>query len=260
MTAIKKTQKAASTAAASNAMKTDDVLALFGDLEKRRVDWEDNQLRASNNVLYPMLASCYELYLETQAFKPVRKTVIDAYDAKFGKADARLTILTRIVRMVFGIKNSNRVFNYVTALKIAHEYKAPKQSIPQFFEAAGGVEFVRRNRKPANVLQDEQHAKIKAVTDVLEEIAPFAHNIKIKLPKSAAEKNAAHSFTAILMREEEDGTFSAVMISQRQSTVNAMLAEYSAQTEEERKVDQAARTVLTAKPSRRAAVASARAA
>lgn len=256
MTATKKTQKTAAT----NALKADDVPDMFGALEQRREDWEENQLRASNTVLYALLTDCDEIFQQTQAFKPVRQAVIDTYDTKFGTGTSRLNIMTRIVRLVFGVKNSGRVFDYVKALKVARNCKAKNQTIAQFFEVNGGVEFVRRNQKTAGAVNAENAAKIKAATEALEQINPLAQKIKINLTKDAAEKNAGHSFLAVLMREEEDGTFSAVLISKRESSVNAMLAEYSAQSAEERETDHAARSALTSKPSRRAAVATALAA
>jgi hypothetical protein len=260
MTATKKTQKTAVANAATNALNADQVTAMFGALELRREDWEENQLRASNTVLYSLLTDCEDIFQETQAFKPVRKAVIETYDAKFGKGTSRLNIMTRIVRLVFGVKNSGRVFDYVKALKVAREHKLVNQTITQFFEANGGVEFVRRNQKTTSAVEAERSAKIKAATDALEQINPIAQKIKINLPKHSVEKNAEHSFLAVLMREEEDGTFSAVLISKRESSVNAMLAEYSAQSDEEREADLAARSALTTKPSRRAAVATALAA
>lgn len=259
MALSKKTSpKTAKVQANSNAMQAEEIKALIVNLVKRREDWEENQLRASNTTLYSMLADCDELFQQTQAFKSVRETVIETYDAKFGKGSSRLSILTRIVRLVFDVKNSARVFTYVAALKIAQKYRNKDQSIPQFFEANGGVEYVRRNQKPSSVIETEKSAKIQAVTKMLEEIAPFTQRIKINLPAYTTEKNAAHSFIAVLMREEADGSHSAILISKRQSTVNAMLSEYSSQTEVEREADLAARITLAPKPSRRASVAAAR--
>jgi hypothetical protein len=256
MTATKKTQKTAAT----NARNAEQVEVMLSALELRRQDWEENQLRTSNTVLYSLLTDCEEIFLETQAFKHIRKAVIETYDAKFGKGTSRLNITTRIVRLVFGMKNSGRVFDYVKALKVAREHKLDNQTITQFFEENGGIEFVRRNQKTASAVDAERSAKIKAATDALQQINPLVQKIKINLPKHTVEKNAEHSFIAVLMREEEDGTFSAVLISKRESSVNAMLAEYSALPIKEREADLSARSALTTKPSRRAAVTAALAA
>jgi hypothetical protein len=89
----------------------------------------------------------------------------------------------------------------------------------------GGIEEVRRNGDGVSG-KTKRQAKIESAKAKLKAAKGLARNISILLPVEMQEKNGNHSFRAALLREEADGTFTVVMVSKSEGSVETMLGEF----------------------------------
>jgi hypothetical protein len=210
----------------------------FVELAKARINWEGNQLRASNNVLYALLDHCYGIFDLTQKSDDVREKFLELYKIKFPKTKAGTSIATKVIYAVFGKELEQRAATYSRVLRFAliEIKKTPSLTFLQFLAKFGGIEEVRRNGN-GEAVQAKYKAKIASATAKLKAAKGLASSIAMLLPDDLQEKNEAHSFRAALLREDADGTFSVVMVSKSEGTVHTMLNEF-----ENRSTEPAAKT------------------
>ena len=199
----------------------------FVELAKARINWEGNQLRASNNVLYPLLDNCYGIFDLTQQSDDVREKFLKLYAQQFPKTKAGTSIATKVIWAVFGKEKEQRAATYSRVLRLAWAEikKTPGLTFLQYLVKFGGVEEVRRNAN-GEAVQKKRQAKIASATAKLKAAKGLASKIAMMLPDDMQEKNEGHSFRAALLREEADGTFTVVMVSKSEGTVNTMLNEF----------------------------------
>lgn len=207
----------------TNAYSVEQLTEMCDRMSDRCKQWEDNQQRASNDVLYGLLDDCLNLYKDTQLFKDVRKNFLKLYDSKFAKAKDGTSIMTKIVRIVFGNKQKNRNFGYARVLTIADKEMKPGQSLRQFIVSAGGIEEIRRSGTGQSAAQRQE--AIEAAKTALEDSKSLSANIKVDISSVDKEKNSDHNYRAALIREAADGTFSVVMVSKREAMVSSLLNE-----------------------------------
>lgn len=207
----------------TNAYSVEQLTEMCDRMSDRCKQWEDNQQRASNDVLYGLLDDCLNLYRDTQLFKDVRKNFLKLYDSKFAKAKDGTSIMTKIVRVVFGTKQKNRNFGYARVLTIADKEMKPGQSLRQFIVSAGGIEEIRRSGTGQSAAQRQE--AIEAAKTALEDSKSLSANIKVDISSVDKEKNSDHNYRAALIREAADGTFSVVMVSKREAMVSSLLNE-----------------------------------
>lgn len=199
----------------------------FVELAKARINWEGNQLRASNKVLYALLDNCYGIFDLTQHSDEVREKFLKLYAQQFPKTKAGTSIATKVIYAVFGKDLEQRAATYSRVLRLARAEikKTPGLTFLQFLVKFGGVEEVRRNAN-GEAVQKKRQSKIASAIAKLKAAKGLAGNIVLLLPDDMQEKNEGHSFRAGLLREEADGTFSVVMVSKSEGTVQTMLGEF----------------------------------
>lgn len=196
-------------------------------LETARLGWEANQLRASNEVRYAILDRCFDIFDLTQKSDDVREKFLELYKIKFPKTKAGTNIATKVIWAVFGKELEQRAATYSRVLRLARAkiVKTPGLTFLQFLAQFGGIEEVRRNAD-GEAVQAKRKAKIASATTKLKAAKALVSNIAMLLPDDMQEKNEAHSFRAALLREDADGTFSVVMVSKSEGTVQTMLGEF----------------------------------
>lgn len=209
----------------TNAYTFEQLTAMCDRLSDRCKQWEDNQQRASNDVLYGLLEDCLNLYKDTQAFKDVRKNFLKLYDSKFAKAKDGTSIMTKIVRITFGTNQKNRNYGYARVLTIADKEMKPAQTLRQFIVSAGGIEEIRRAGTGQSATQRLE--AIEAAKNALEDIKALSASIQVDLSSVGSEKNNDHNYRAALIRQAADNTFSVVMVSKREVMVTSLLNEHA---------------------------------
>ena len=211
-----------------NPTTADAIVAAFDDLKARRENWELHQLRASNDVLYGILADCYAIYVRTQKSDTLREKFLKAYDAKYGKCKAGTSIATKLVWAVFGKQLEQRAFNYSNVIRNVYLNlkNKPGKTFREYVIEAGGLDEIRRNGGNTDAVKAKRDAERQTAIANLNSNSGIAKGLQIQLPAENLEKNAEHSFRAALIREDADGTFTIVMVSSSEVPVNSMIAEF----------------------------------
>lgn len=114
------------------------------DLIKRREDWEVGAYKASNDQLYEILASAYELYLflVNSAGNDERKTFSNVLKAKNVSFQSNTPLHTRVVRLVFAT-NRKRAYTYGRVLFAARKENIAYTELPNWIRESSGVEEVK---------------------------------------------------------------------------------------------------------------------
>lgn len=203
------------------------IFTAFEGLAQARLNWEANQQRASNEVLYAILDRCYDIFDLTQKADDLRKKFLEAYAEKHPNTKAGTSIATKIIWAVFGKSLEQRAATYSRVLRLARMeiLKEPKLTFRQFLARFGGIEEVRRHGNGEEIKR-KRDTKIQSATAKLMAAKGLAGKISMQLPSDMQEKNEGHSFRAALLREEADGTHTVVMVSVSQGTVATMLGEF----------------------------------
>lgn len=220
--------------AAAQPATAEAMIGAFAALKARRENWEQNQLLASNEVLYGVLQDCYTMYGRTQTNDALREKFIKAYEAKYGHCKAGTSVATKIIWAVFGKEREQRAHDYSRVIRIVYQNLKGKSgtTFREYVIAAGGIEEIRRNGGNTNAVTAQREAKRQTAIAALKTNPGFANSLQIQLPADQQEKNADHNFRAALIREDADNTFTIVMISTSEVPVNSMLAEFAKREED----------------------------
>ncbi len=123
--------------------------------------WEQNAYRTSNEQLYALLASCYQLYKlmepSTGDAALLRQSVNDYINTKGLVFTKGTHTLAKIVKCVFGA-DRRRVSAYSIVLRHALAKGLSADQIPSFIRDNGGVEEIRLH-KAANAMTPKQKAE-----------------------------------------------------------------------------------------------------
>ncbi|ARJ67052.1 hypothetical protein WV31_15935 [Magnetospirillum sp. ME-1] len=109
-----------------------------------RVDWENNELAASNRKLYSILSRCFDVYKQLAANPFLIKHVDDLLTAKDIKATATLHPANKLMKLVFGDNDRRRVSAYATVMKAALEdEKKASANFAAWVNKKKGIEAIR---------------------------------------------------------------------------------------------------------------------
>ena len=118
----------------------------------QRTDWQENQFKSSNELLYDLLSKVYDLYLLSkgggEAEEIKRKWIVrQCEERKIAFKSKKPTLIQLITKLVFfdSLADSRRVNSYARVLNAAAQ--SPKvlvaDDIPKFIRDSGGIEEVR---------------------------------------------------------------------------------------------------------------------
>lgn len=134
-------------AAAATVSQSSD-LDTLKSLEQQRVNWEHNELAASNRRLYTILTQAYGYYwdMKTNGDKDLRQCKRDALDTFITERGYVFTPsshdMTRVIKCVFGV-DRRRVSAYSIALREALRQGVEVMDLVAFIEVNNGVEQIR---------------------------------------------------------------------------------------------------------------------
>lgn len=134
----------------------------FNELIKRRENWELGAYKASNDQLYEILASAYELYLHLANSTDLsdRKTLANLLKSKNIESQSNTPLHTKVVRLVFAT-GRQRAYTYGRVLFAARKENIAPSYLPDWIRESGGVEEVKVRSNGQQTRAD----KIKADTE-----------------------------------------------------------------------------------------------
>ena len=197
-------------------------------LENARLNWEGNELAASNKRLYSILQEVYGYYLtlKKHADKDVRKKCseeLEQFISQRGYTFMPTTHeMTRVVKCVFGV-DRRRVSAYSIALREALRQEVSVEDLITFIEENGGVEQIRLGgTKPLSVTKRAEKAKSEVFSADL-------GMLKFDPKLFAADADWADKQVVIVATYLPTGEFQANAVIRHDSAVNAALAAFYSQ-------------------------------
>lgn len=207
----------------TNAMTEAQITAKIEALVEQHKVWNDGAYKASNEELYQLLSDCLDFYAVMSASVPHRKDLYKMLKARGIKFNKNSSLVTRIVRAVFG-ECGKRAYAYARVITVASDEKAENVSMYSFITNAGGIERIRRKTDGQTSAQ-KREANADFAESMLADSNPI---VNAALPSSTAlqpSSKAANLFAIALVRQNDDGTTSVVYGTNNQTLVNAVLAD-----------------------------------
>lgn len=143
-----------------------DVSDTITDLVNRRKSWEQNELRASNLVLYKLLEDTYILVRKIKSDRKQQQALAEHLKKANIIFNSSTPLETKVVKTVFGLARQ-RAYTYSKVLRIASEMSIEPDALAQWIEGYGGVEDVRLGKKPGTLTEGEQRKKDAEVGEEL---------------------------------------------------------------------------------------------
>ena len=121
-------------------------------LISKRSDWQENQFKTSNEMLYDLLAKIYELYLQSKGGEKADVSkrawlVEQCEEREITFKSNKPTLIQLITKLVFhdSLADSRRVNSYARVLNAAAQSRRVlvASDVPEFIRENGGIEEVR---------------------------------------------------------------------------------------------------------------------
>ena len=186
--------------------------------------WAEGVFKTSNDLLYSLLAKCYEKYeqmcADNEVGKKLRSDLNDYITLRNIGVNKKSHTLIKIVKCVFGA-NKRRVSAYSIVLRAALDKGIKSSELVEFINSNGGVEEIRlaKNGNALTVTQKAEKAKVAVEAEVLAEFESEA----ISKQLDAANVGAQIVFVASQLA---NGKFVVNAVSNSTTAVNAVLAAY----------------------------------
>jgi hypothetical protein len=186
--------------------------------------WSEGAFKTSNDLLYTLLAKCYEKYEQMCADNEVGKKLRDDLNnyitLRCISVNKKSHTIIKIVKCVFGA-NKRRVSAYSIVLRSALAKGIKSTELVDFISTNGGVEEIRL-AKNGNALTVTQKAKVAKVAVEAEVLAEFESEAIAK-QLDAAKIGEQIVFVASQLA---NGKFVVNAVSNSATAVNAVLAAY----------------------------------
>lgn len=181
----------------------EELAALFN---KRRT-WEASPNKDSDTHFYEILSKCYEIEVSVRANDALTRArcrgLDDFAESRGFSLHRQHTILSKVIRCVFGEIKSKKIDTYEQALRLAiHENISPNQ-LGSFFEDYGGVDGAA-DAKRAMDIQAELNAE-----DAAKMVVDRSHITIVDDPKlkAFAEENEIEKPCLFIATPRPDGSF-----------------------------------------------------
>jgi hypothetical protein len=169
-------------------------------LNAHRVEWEATDFKKANDGLYDLLSQCLAVFeqqfLHAQVLqkKELRSTLVARLNAAGIRTVKTSHTLTMLVRYVFQ-SDRNRAHGYATVLIAAIEQGKTSAELASWITEKGGVEQIKRERKPKTTEQLAKQARLEAATaEVQSAIQSAAH-----VPLATVDMQGLTGIYAILL-------------------------------------------------------------
>ncbi len=157
-----------------------DVLKLSAD------SWFDNEYKTSNNMLYDMFSSLYELYEKCDGNDAKVQTDVRAYITKVcakkkvnfkAKKPSLQALLIKFMFHDGTTKDCKRVSSYVRVFTLATTLtEINSKNIAEWIENSGGIENLRQQQTEGGVSKETRIAEGKATLKSKDSISTFSND------------------------------------------------------------------------------------
>ena len=205
-------------------------------MEAKRISWENNEYKASNIVLYNLLADClaFSRPLEPNIAK-YRNMKLESFFIKrqyVFKKDAKLS--AKVTRAVFGEIDRKRLSTYAIVIDAALQAKIEPANLPAWITKEGGVQSIKLAKSATFI-----SPKVKAQTT--EKKLEAKKEVGLGVAKSQtlsllADSDKVGNNCVLIATQEADGSFTILSLTRKSSALNAAyLAVYSDEKSKEAK-------------------------
>lgn len=171
----------------------------FNEVIKLREAWEVGAYKASNDQLYEILASAYELYLHlvSQTNPDDRKSFANLLKAKKVDYQSNTPMHTKVVRLVFATSRQ-RAYTYGRVLFAARKENIAPTNLPDWIRDNGGIEEVKVKSSGKLTYADKVKADAEYASDLLAGAKAIMHVGKVtEQLKPDAEHNPIYSLALV---------------------------------------------------------------
>ena len=189
--------------------------------------WFANAFSTSNEILYSLLAKCYDFNFQLMDASEVGKKLREGFDAYIKENGFKFSsgshTLTKIVKCVFGA-DRRRVSAYSIVLRTALAKQIKVSELANFIRESGGVEEIRLMKSP-NAMTAKQKAEAGAITLTRKTIV----NVTAPAFKQALDAGNIGKPVVLIGTWNADGSISVHSFSNSAGAVNAALVVQFAQ-------------------------------
>ena len=212
----------------SNTISISEALNTLDELQAASETWETGSYKKSNEELYVIINRCYELHEQISGMLDGKRKMIKAINTRLVgmgiNPDKIGDLATKIVRCTFK-DTGKRSNSYARVIKFAMADKPQNQSMAAYLAEMGGIEEIRRTRKPGELKPSEVKTKlVEAADETLSAIQPLIGKIKLVDGLQPAD-NSEFDYCAALVRKNPDGTGAIVYGSTTTSILKTLLVE-----------------------------------
>ena len=225
-TTVKTTNNAVTTTVVLNDIATTTVgtfanaVKLLGDMEAKRITWEQGAYRTSNSELYAVLAEslsyCGELVLEQAKERSVALERFYKERSYSYKKDAPL--VTRVIRAVFGNIDRRRISTYSLVLRQAQKDRVQAADLAQWIEDNGGVQEIRLGKSATYI---SPKAKADIAKALVAGHGSFIGIASSELLSHVADADFMGEACVLLAEQQADGSFGIRAVLRNEGLVNA---------------------------------------
>lgn len=215
-----------STKVLSNNLTAFEFRQKLDDLFDARDNWETGSYQKSNDELYDIIDRCHVMHQELKLMTTGRRKLLGELDAALSRKgiafNANTSLVTKIVRCVFG-DCGKRAFTYARVLIEADSRKDPAQSMRAFISDNGGIEEIRKSGNASASPKPDRKKLVSNAGNRLLNVVPILSGIKLTKELQPSNNNTL-GMTAVLFRDDENGTGSIVFSSTSATLINTLLA------------------------------------
>ncbi|MFD1253157.1 hypothetical protein DEVEQU_01017 [Devosia equisanguinis] len=197
-----------------------DILNKVKSLIQKRVDWENNERKASRKVQYAIIGETYEAYLGAKKDPIAYRKVARELGLK---VSANMDTANLVAKIVFGTDEPGRLPGIAAVLRKAAEDELQPAEVPAWLEVSGGIQGVRSAKDDANpgsVSKKADDARTLLNSGVVKGVV---------VPDFGASDGVADEtgFALAIVKVGPSNQVEIIHISSNKSALNAVLAEYA---------------------------------
>lgn len=204
----------------------EDIVSMtINEMIQDRINWQGNEKKAADEGLYSILCRCYQLFTDMKAPTSDAKVLLNAFHRKYpnkvlGVKDS-IHLINKIVFIVFGNINSNRINIYARGLKIAAEQGIAPSGLIDLIVETGGIEEMARSKEHPEFTRAElgRSALYGPIIGTINESDLTEKNRYRKFNSNSYEHGNGVLFLATY--DDETKTFPIYRVIQNTTAVNA---------------------------------------
>jgi hypothetical protein len=221
-------------------------------MEAKRISWENNEYKASNIVLYNLLADClaFSRPLEPNIAKYRNMKLEDFFIKRqySWKKDAKLS--AKVTRAVFGDIDRKRLSTYAIVIDAALKAKVEPANLPSWITKEGGVQSIKLAKSSTFISPKVKAQTMEQKLEAKKETG--LASVKSEALTLLADADNAGQNCVFIATQETDGSFTILSLTRKSSALDAAyLAIYTDEKSEEAKNATKPHKTKASKPSKK---------